>query len=157
MSAVLAHEKTAFCVITDMAGKNFCPSRKCKWLICRVGAVFGRHFHCTRLAQTSALPIKCGFCAASYGQNRCEVFLRRPLQISSFSCKMRRSDKWKHCCVFCVGVVVQLVRISACHVEGRGFESRPLRQFLPASQVESGQKKEVQHLADKVRSGSSVG
>lgn len=25
------------------------------------------------------------------------------------------------------GVVVQLVRISACHVEGRGFESRPLR------------------------------
>ena len=26
------------------------------------------------------------------------------------------------------GVVVQLVRISACHVEGRGFESRPLRQ-----------------------------
>ena len=26
------------------------------------------------------------------------------------------------------GVVVQLVRISACHAEGRGFESRPLRQ-----------------------------
>jgi hypothetical protein len=25
------------------------------------------------------------------------------------------------------GVVVQLVRISACHAEGRGFESRPLR------------------------------
>jgi len=23
-----------------------------------------------------------------------------------------------------------LVRISACHAEGRGFESRPLRQFL---------------------------
>ena len=27
------------------------------------------------------------------------------------------------------GVVVQLVRISACHAEGRGFESRPLRQL----------------------------
>ncbi len=25
--------------------------------------------------------------------------------------------------------VVQLVRISACHAEGRGFESRPLRHF----------------------------
>ncbi len=25
------------------------------------------------------------------------------------------------------GVVVQLVRISACHAEGRGFESRPFR------------------------------
>ena len=29
-----------------------------------------------------------------------------------------------------VGVVVQLVRISACHVEGRGFESRPLRHIF---------------------------
>ena len=28
------------------------------------------------------------------------------------------------------GVVVQLVRISACHVEGRGFESRPLRHIF---------------------------
>ena len=26
--------------------------------------------------------------------------------------------------------VVQLVRISACHAEGRGFESRPLRHFI---------------------------
>ena len=31
---------------------------------------------------------------------------------------------------FCDAAVVQLVRISACHAEGRGFEPRPLRHFL---------------------------
>lgn len=34
-------------------------------------------------------------------------------------------------CIFAIpnGVVVQLVRIRACHARGRGFESRPFRFF----------------------------
>ncbi len=34
-----------------------------------------------------------------------------------------------------LGVVVQLVRISACHAGGRGFESRPLRQKLEKANI----------------------
>ncbi len=34
------------------------------------------------------------------------------------------------------GVVVQLVRIPACHAGGRGFEPRPLRQYCPRARVE---------------------
>ena len=33
------------------------------------------------------------------------------------------------------GAVVQLVRISACHAEGRGFESRPHRERLLQQEV----------------------
>jgi hypothetical protein len=33
------------------------------------------------------------------------------------------------------GAVVQPVRISACHAEGRGFESRPHRKKLASKEV----------------------
>ena len=33
------------------------------------------------------------------------------------------------------GAVVQSVRISACHAEGRGFESRPHREKVTSKEV----------------------
>ena len=44
---------------------------------------------------------------------------------------LRRHYYAPHLC----GVVVQLVRIPACHAGGRGFESRPFRHFFEVHQL----------------------
>ncbi len=46
---------------------------------------------------------------------------------SALQAECRRFDPVSAHQIFCDAAVVQLVRISACHAEGRGFESRPLR------------------------------
>ena len=48
---------------------------------------------------------------------------------SALQAECRRFDPVSAHQIFCDAAVVQLVRISACHAEGRGFESRPLRHL----------------------------
>jgi hypothetical protein len=43
---------------------------------------------------------------------------------------LKRRLRFKYKAQIKRGVVVQLVRIPACHAGGRGFESRPLRQLF---------------------------
>ena len=51
-----------------------------------------------------------------------------------------------------IGAVVQLVRIPACHAGGRGFESRPLRQFFRTEALGSGMLQRIRdgHAAPEV-------
>ena len=57
------------------------------------------------------------------------------------------------------GAVVQLVRISACHAGGRGFESRPHRRRVPQTWssffcVYKPQKKQTLLYSDAVKVAS---
>ena len=52
-------------------------------------------------------------------------------------------EAWKTYTIFATqiskhGVVVQLVRIPACHAGGRGFESRPFRQLSRDNKAPEG-------------------
>ena len=53
------------------------------------------------------------------------------------------------CSAKCNGLVVQLVRISACHAGGRGFESRPDRKKALQWRAFSKKLCCVTHLCDQ--------
>ena len=55
-----------------------------------------------------------------------------------------------------IGAVVQLVRISACHAEGRGFESRPLRHMKDKGAFKAPFSYVIFELKRLLKHGSSI-